>query len=469
MNSNIKELFLKSALTVNGSFISTGDVVEWMRLQNEKVRVSIQKTTFSKIEKWKFINGVLAHETGRFFSIEGIRVKTNWGFVNEWTQPIINQPEIGYLGFITREFDGVLHFLMQAKIEPGNVNSVQLSPTLQATKSNYTRAHQGATPSYLEYFRQVKPSQVLLDQLQSEQGGRFLKKRNRNIIIKLDEAVPVLEGFLWLTLGQIKQLMGFNNIVNMDTRTVVSGIPYGDASESRILNYSSSESNPLQGKFLKSYLQDKGAVNSFSDIISFITRMKCEYELEVSKIPLNELGKWVITDEEISHEEGKYFRIIPVNVEISNREVFKWSQPMVEPAQQGICAFICKEINGVLHFVVQAKLECGNFDIIELAPTVQCLTGNYTNDESRKTLPFLDYVLSAGADKIFYDTLQSEEGGRFYREQNRNMILIAGDDLSNDLPDNYIWMSLNQLQNFIRFNNYINIQARSLMAAITFV
>ena len=34
---------------------------------------------------------------------------------------------------------------------------------------------------YLEYFQNVKPHQVLLDQLQSEQGARFLKKRNRNI------------------------------------------------------------------------------------------------------------------------------------------------------------------------------------------------------------------------------------------------------------------------------------------------
>ena len=42
-----------------------------------------------------------------------------------------------------------------------------------------------------------------------------------------------------------------------------------------------------------------------------------------------------------------------------------WCQPMIEPAQEGLCAFICREINGILHFVVQSKLECGNRDIIE--------------------------------------------------------------------------------------------------------
>ena len=28
------------------------------------------------------------------FFPEGINIKTNWGNINEWSQPIINQPEI---------------------------------------------------------------------------------------------------------------------------------------------------------------------------------------------------------------------------------------------------------------------------------------------------------------------------------------------------------------------------------------
>ena len=97
-------------------------------------------------------NGTLKHVSGRFFSIEGIQVETDYGDIRKWTQPIINQPEIGYLGILTKEFNGILYFLMQAKIEPGNVNCVQISPTLQATKSNYLQIHKGLKPSYLDYF-----------------------------------------------------------------------------------------------------------------------------------------------------------------------------------------------------------------------------------------------------------------------------------------------------------------------------
>ena len=48
------------------------------------------------------------------------------------------------------------------------------------------------------------------------------------------------------------------------------------------------------------------------------------------------------------------------------------------------------------------------------------------------------------------------------------MIVFAGDEISNDLPEKYIWMTLNQLLTFIKYNNYINIQARSLIAAMRF-
>jgi oxidase EvaA len=466
-------IFLKSAFSFDNPFISTIGVIKWVKEQNIKLSVRIEKIPFSSLKMWSFDKEFikLQHDSGKFFSIDGIRIKTNWGNVPTWDQPIINQPEIGYLGFITKEFNGILHFLIQAKIEPGNVNYVQLSPTLQATKSNYTKAHLGKTPAYLDYFVHAKPDQILLDQLQSEQGARFLRKRNRNIIIKVEHDVELLDNFVWLTLAQIKELMKYDNLVNMDTRTVISGIPFGTYSGLQVDLFTFLDNqyltNSFESKVLKSMLSAESSINSYDNIINFLTRQKSFYELQVQQIPLYNLVNWVITKDAIENVEKKYFKIIAVEVSIGNREVSTWTQPMIEPSQEGLCAFICKEINGILHFIVQAKLESGNFDIIEFAPTVQCLTGNYRTT-AQNDLPFLDYVLSVEKEKIIFDNLQSEEGGRFFREQNRNMLVFADDDLSVDLPDNYIWMTLNQLQSLIRYNNYINIQARSLLAALCF-
>jgi oxidase EvaA len=411
-------------------------------------------------------DGCIRHETGRFFSIEGIHVSTDVGFVAEWEQPIINQPEIGYLGILTKEIDGTLYFLIQAKIEPGNVNCEQISPTLQATKSNYTQQHRGRKPLYLEYFQKAKPHQVLLDQLQSEQGARFLRKRNRNIIIKVDEEVPVYDDFAWMTLAQIKELMHHDNMVNMDTRTVLAGLDFGPY---EIDEDAMKQLSPFGRDMIASARSHK-TLHTMNEHLSWLTQLKSSAELNVRYMPLKDVREWEggVKSKNIRRKDGKFFQVIGTRVNISNREVASWCQPLVQPMQQGICAFIIRKIDSVYHFLVHAKMECGNLDIYELAPTVQCLTGNLHETPKEQWPAFADFVLEAKPEQILYDTLQSEEGGRFYHEQNRNMLIEVGDEFPIDVPADYHWMTLGQIHEFMRFNNYINIQARSLIAAIKY-
>ena len=224
--------FLVSAMS-HGNFQTTDQILSWMKEQNEAVISNIKQIPLSEMKGWKYRDDRIRHDSGKFFSIDGIHINTNYRNTPEWDQPIINQPEIGFLGFIVKKFNGVLHFLLQAKIEPGNLNIVQLSPTLQATRSNYTRVHGGKSPTYLDYFNGEKDVTILVDQLQSEQGARFLHKRNRNIIVEVDENedLKVENGYLWASLGQIKELLRYPNVVNMDSRTVISCIKFGSYSE----------------------------------------------------------------------------------------------------------------------------------------------------------------------------------------------------------------------------------------------
>lgn len=461
-----KILFLNSALTYENPFISTDEALEWLKKENDRIYVKIDEIKFSEMPDWYFdeSTGNLRHVSGKFFSIEGIHVKTNWGNVPEWTQPIINQPEVGYLGIITKKFNGILYFLMQAKIEPGNINYVQLSPTIQATRSNYSQVHKGKRPLYLEYFNGEKKVRVLLDQLQSEQGARFLKKRNRNTIVEVEEDIEMHENFKWLTLAQIKKMMMNDNVVNMDTRTVISCIPFD------VENFDvSTSSQGYEKNLLNSFLDTENNLNETDEIISWITRIKSKYDLDVRQIPLKDVKRWSQDEYSIYHEDKKYFSVIGVNVHIDNREVKAWSQPLIKSAQEGIIAFLIKKINGVYHFLVQAKLEAGNFDIIELAPTLQCLTGNYRKGLSEYEPEFLNYVLKVNPAQILYSSYQSEEGGRFYREQNKNLIIEVDESFPTAVPENFIWMTLNQIQVFLKFNNYLNIEARSLISSARFI
>lgn len=475
MENGIKQIglaFLISSLS-EGYYISDEDILKWVRERNANIRSAIRQIPLSEVQGWSCAKEKISHLSGKFYSIEGICVTTNKGLIEYWEQPIINQPEIGFLGMVTQKIKGVLHFLVQAKIEPGNINIVQLSPTLQATRSNYTCAHKGKVPRYLEFFNGQKKVNILVDQLQSEQGARFLRKRNRNIIVEIDEHsdLEIHEDYVWLTLGQIKKLMKYDNVVNMDTRTVVSCINFGQLSPEAIQLLDSANLinpiiQPVNSSYLYSLLTNGSQKNSLNYILSWLTQMKFSTDLYVKSKKLADLKDWNYDSNIIEHKDKKYFSVIGVRVEIENREVQQWDQPMVKPAQEGLIAFLVKKVNGIYHFLVQAKVEPGNFDILELAPTVQCLTGNYRKGYNEYEVPFVTEILNASEEDIWFDTFQSEEGGRFFKEQNLNRIVEVHDDFDENVPENYCWMTLNQLVSFVIYNNYLNIAARSLLAAI---
>src|ERR1035437_3582754 len=149
-----KSSFFYSSLTLNNEFQNFEEFISWFDQKNRDESFVVNEIPFSELDQWYFTENKrsIVHKSGKFFRIEGLHVSTNFGDVKEWEQPIINQPEIGILGILTKVINGVRYFLMQAKMEPGNINILQLSPTVQATKSNFSRVHKGKSPAYLEYF-----------------------------------------------------------------------------------------------------------------------------------------------------------------------------------------------------------------------------------------------------------------------------------------------------------------------------
>ena len=389
--------FLLSASTVQNPLMPSAEFPGWLDERRRAHAFEVEPIPFRELEGWSFepSTGNLVHVSGRFFKIEGIWVETNYGRLAQWSQPIISQPEIGILGIITRKIGGVLHFLMQAKMEPGNVNTVQLAPTLQATRSNFTRVHRGRTPPYLEYFTGRAGVHTLVDVLQSEQGARFFRKRNRNVIVEVSEDVPVLDDYCWLTLGQIQRLLSQNNIVNMDARTVLACIPFVSCGSGSPLASLDGQAGSFRSDVLESLVDSNRGLHSTEELLGWFTQLKFRYDLNVEHIPLKYVQSWVKTEDSIYHKDGKYFSVIAVRVRAANREVPGWTQPLVRPREEGIVAFVMQRMNGVLHFLVQAKVEPGNFDVVEMAPTVQCLTGSYRSVAAEARPPFLDYVLQA--------------------------------------------------------------------------
>ncbi|MDL4815423.1 NDP-hexose 2,3-dehydratase family protein [Actinomadura opuntiae] len=444
----------------------TSSLCEWLGERRRLNPYRVEPVPIDGLDGWSVQGGTgnLVHHKGGFFSIEGLEVTAAGGTAGRsakgWTQPIIVQPEFGILGLLSRNVGGETYYLLQAKMEPGNVNGIQLSPTVQATYSNYTRVHDGGTPPYLEHFTSRR-GRVVFDVLQSEQGAWYLHKRNRNMIVEVDGDVPVLDDFHWVGLSQLRELLRTDDLVNMDTRTVLSGTPPLPPHDHHAVPPEDAYRAALQRSLNGWY----GGLHDTSHLLSWFTDAKTRHRLQRRRIPLNKVSSWTRTGGRIERADGGGFSIIGVDVQAANREVARWAQPMLAPAGRGLLAFVTRRIEGVLHVLIQARTEGGTLDLVEMAPTVQC-----SPDDLRAAgpdaVPFLGDVLSARPSQIRHDTVQSEEGGRLYHAQNRYLIVEADERFPVEVPEDYVWMTVRQLCDLVRYGNLFNIEARCLIAAL---
>lgn len=458
---------MRSGLATQGVVTSNEEFAAWLGERETIDRMTVEQVPLVDLKGWHFTAGdaSLVHDSGKFFSIQGADVTSAGHNPRSWQQPLINQPEVGILGLLAREFDGVLHFLMQAKVEPGNRRQLQLSPTVQATRSNYTKVHGGASIPYLDHFLRAGRGRVLADVLQSEQGAWFLGKRNRNMVVETTDEVEVRDNFCWLTYGQIRRLLAVPNLINMDSRTVLACLPL--AASGWPEEPPTDAPDPQFAAELWRSLRDSDADGRYSDaeISGWLNDVRVDTDLAVEPVGLAELRDWRLSGEEIGHRQDKHFRVIGVSVR-GQREVDAWHQPLLAPTDVGVVAFLTRRIDGVLHVLMRAAVEPGFLDVVELGPTVQCSPATYADLPPERRPRFYDYVCGA-KDNIRYDVLLSEEGGRFYHAECRYMVVDCGDlpEALEPHPD-FRWMTFRQLLTWVQHRNCVNVQARSLLACL---
>ncbi|GAA2009388.1 NDP-hexose 2,3-dehydratase family protein [Nocardiopsis rhodophaea] len=419
-----------------------------------------------ELDQWNIDPGTgnVGHDSGRFFTIEGLRAHRPGGPVERWTQPIIRQPEIGILGILVKEFDGVPHCLMQAKVEPGNFNGVQLSPTVQATRSNYTRVHKGRAVPYLEYFRDAGRHRVLADVLQSEQGTWFYQKRNRNMVVEVTEDVEVLDEFCWVSAGQLHLLLTHPDLVNMDSRTVMGCMPMRAADPATGAPDPRADDGGLRASVARSTAEASDA--RFARTLQWITDVRTHTDMWADLIPLNQVTGWELADGLVRHTDGLFFEIIGVGITTGGREVRRWTQPLLYPKGTGLAAFFVRRVEGVLEVLVHAHVEPGLMDVLELGPTVQCTVDNHAHLPEERRPRFLDAALNADPAAIRFDTLLSEEGGRFHHARTRYLVVETTEDRTVDAGPEHRWMTLREMSLLMRHSNYVNVEARTLVACL---
>jgi len=205
-------------------------VLAWLEEKKRTTPLKVTEIPVKELDKWSTdpVTGNISHISGRFFQIVG--VKAEGAFDREvlsWTQPLMKQEECGILGILCKNKDGIRHYLLWAKYEPGSPVKHQLSPCIQATLSNLDRAHGGKKPRFAEYFEAgTTKGRTVFSVEHVEDPGRFYLKTNRCVLVEVpeDEDVGETDDFIWVTLPQVKKLLKIDRVMNSFTRAIFGNL-----------------------------------------------------------------------------------------------------------------------------------------------------------------------------------------------------------------------------------------------------
>jgi oxidase EvaA len=215
---------------INSKDSNVDEVLNWLQDLKDNLPATVTEINLNQVNDGWGINsetGTLEHETGGFFKVIGIRTETDIRESGKgWNQPIVDQgTEASVVGLI-KQYDstkGMPLYLVEAKFEPGNYDRVLLSPTLQVTYDNLNKLHSGRKPLFAEYFDGVdKKGVTKFEHWYPEDGGRFYKKRVKNMLVEANDVTDIPDNFIWLNMYTLKELLKRDNLINPHLRSIIS-------------------------------------------------------------------------------------------------------------------------------------------------------------------------------------------------------------------------------------------------------
>jgi dTDP-4-dehydro-6-deoxy-alpha-D-glucopyranose 2,3-dehydratase len=202
-------------------------ILAWRETHRSSIQFRSVLIGLDQVRDWsRDEHGNIRHKSGQFLNIEGARVEG--GDVREvtsWDQPIMTRLDGGLLGMLARETPkkGV-EFLLQAIAECGNIDVLQLGPSIQSTWPHIGRERPGKRPPMIEVFAAETGVRIVYRANHTEEGSRFWKRSNQNVVIFLDDERVIetdLKMFYWASLSQIKELALMDNVLNPFVKTIL--------------------------------------------------------------------------------------------------------------------------------------------------------------------------------------------------------------------------------------------------------
>jgi oxidase EvaA len=368
------------------------ELTEWLDAVRADVVFHVEPLPVAESREWIYSATGAVHRSGGFFRVRGC--------VDEEgrAQPLLDQREVGLLGNVVCTHRGQRWVLLQAKAEPGTVGKVQLTCTVQATRSNRRQRHCGTRPRFEELFRPGRV-RVLHHSLETEQGSRFLGKWNADWTVEvvgpgaLGELGPL---YRWVKLDLVARTLNEPYVYTTDFRSVLACCPWP-----ALFPDLAGADTPLARSVREPSLE-AGVGREW-------TRSLAKWRMP-RLVPLGELRGWTLDRFGLTATgAGAAYDVPHFRIHISDRENEHWDQPLIRSKGAGTVILLVRLRRGALELALSPRDELG------LVRRRQ-LTTPYLAEPGAPANPALDAVRQVS--RLLSSCSQSEEGGRFYQERN---------------------------------------------------
>jgi oxidase EvaA len=439
--------------------------MRWLSECRTACDMRVRPLPWGESREWLYDGRTLSHRRNAFFRVVGCAVSAAGRRQSHLDQPLIDQPEIGVLGFLFHAKHGRPAVLVQAKPEPGNVGLVQAAPSVQATESNYRRRHGGRPTRFLGHFMPEGRPTSLSSSLQSEQGTVFLAKRNRNALADGRSPRAIPDGWRWFPLQEFLPALLVDSAVNSDARSVLASAPW------RLLTHPTVPFGRWRGlsgfgeMMLRSW-EAAGRHCTIIEAIASLRRLRDAAGIHVKTVPLSALHGWRFTGDALLNSSRRDLEFRAFSISCSTREVPHWDQPLAVTPDTGRAVLFCQERDGILQFLFRARSEVGFRGAFLYGPSWQ---EPQSSDLGRALLPHAQDPLPAEVldeTEPLLSLRQSDEGGRFYRSVSLYEIRRLPRRLRVDAHPSLVWLTLGQTERLLNRPLLVTNEGRTLVSML---
>ena len=208
--------------------------------------------------------------------------------------------------------------------------------------------------------------------------------------------------------------------------------------------------------------------SNFKNTLKWYYDVKKNNKAKVKSVHLEKMKKWKYDKKKgiIKHVSGGFFKLEGKRILNAGREVNKWDQPFITQIgyKGGIIGLVRANIGNIPHYLIDAKYEPGNYNNIQLSPSLQATYSNLRRLHlGQKNKVIKKYFL-----KNFITIRKmwvTEDGGRLYKKRNLHWIIQYNGEV-NVPGKTFRWLTLWEINKFIQLKSFVSPHLRSILSLI---